>query len=277
MLKKFKTSVDEGGEMNSTDLYSLYQISNNAKNCGSSPPPPPHSDKPKGKSMFHNLKNKFTHKNKSGNPAVPAGTAGTVGPAGPSVFSKMKSGFNNMTRKKEKTPEQLEAAATKAAARAEKQSQKEAEKSAKAAARVAAAAAKAAAPKKTMKERFKTAATNTGAAISRGVANIRYAPVRAVNALKESTTRLTDSIATKMLASGQARAQATSSQVGGGDSSASHNRTRYISDIKNNRRRLYDREREIIQSIRNFENNNNNSNESRHHKTRKLRNILMRR
>ena len=72
-------------------------------------------------------------------------------------------------------------------------------------------------------------------------------------------------------------------QVGGGGSSgASHNRTRYISDIKHNRKRLYDREREIIQSIRNFENNNNNNNnnnrkESRHHKTRKLRNILMRR
>ena len=60
---------------------------------------------------------------------------------------------------------------------------------------------------------------------------------------------------------------------GGG---ASQHRTRYISDIKHNRRRLYDREREIIQSIRNFENNNNRK-ESRHDKTRKLRNILMRR
>ena len=63
---------------------------------------------------------------------------------------------------------------------------------------------------------------------------------------------------------------------GGGGSGASQHRTRYISDIKHNRRRLYDREREIIQSIRNFENNNNRK-ESRHHKTRKLRNILMRR
>ena len=65
---------------------------------------------------------------------------------------------------------------------------------------------------------------------------------------------------------------------GGGSGNASHHRTRYISDIKHNRRRLYDREREIIQSIRNFENNNNNNrHKSRHHKTRKLRNVLMRR
>ena len=78
------------------------------------------------------------------------------------------------------------------------------------------------------------------------------------------------------------KAQRAIAKYQGGGASASHRRTRYISDIKNNRRRLYDRERKIIQSIRNFENNNNNNNnnnrhKSRHHKTRKLRNILMRR
>ena len=47
MLKKYKDSEEEGGEMTTTDLYSLYQISNNAQNCGSSPPPPKSSDSSK--------------------------------------------------------------------------------------------------------------------------------------------------------------------------------------------------------------------------------------
>ena len=79
--------------------------------------------------------------------------------------------------------------------------------------------------------------------------------------------------AVSKIASGGSQGDINQKQVGGSSGGASHRRTRYISDIKNNRRRLYDREREIIQSIRNFEHNNRK--ESRHHKTRKLRNILM--
>jgi hypothetical protein len=61
-------------------------------------------------------------------------------------------------------------------------------------------------------------------------------------------------------------------QEGGGR--RRHNRTRYISDIKNNRRRLYEREKEIIQSIRNFEKGNI---KSHHNKTRKFGKMLRRR
>ena len=100
---------------------------------------------------------------------------------------------------------------------------------------------------------------------------------KAKTTLKTNATDLVAKVTDPIVNAYQRRkAQRTINQRGG----ASHNRTRYISDIKHNRKRLYDREREIIQSIRNFENNNNNNNnrkESRHHKTRKLRNILMRR
>ncbi len=54
---------------------------------------------------------------------------------------------------------------------------------------------------------------------------------------------------------------------------------RYIQDIKNNRRKLYRKEMEIINSVRNFNNNhnqskNNNNSNNKHNTTRKLRNIL---
>ena len=88
MLKKYKDSEEEGGEMTTTDLYSLYQISNNAQNCGSSSPPPPKSsDSSKGPSMFSKLKNAAsaatTRKNKPDDPKAAPGAPGA--PAWPRI------------------------------------------------------------------------------------------------------------------------------------------------------------------------------------------------
>ena len=141
MLKKYKDSVEEGGDMNTTDLYSLYQISNNAQNCGSSSPPPPKSsDKPKGPSMLSKLKNAAsaatTRKNKPGDPAgTPGATPGAKGatPDGTQkkgMLASAKEKYNNLTRKL--TPQEQEEAATKKAQAAEeKQKKKEDDAAAK--------------------------------------------------------------------------------------------------------------------------------------------------
>ena len=340
MLKKYKDSVDEGGDMNTTDLYSLYQISNNAQNCGSSSPPPPHqsSDKPKGPSMFSKLKNAAaaatTRKNKPGDPAsTPGATPGAKGatPDGTpkkGMLDSAKEKFNNLTRKLS-PEEQEEAANKKAQAAEEKQKKKDdaavakkqkqddaavakkqkqdaaAEAAAMLADKVKAGIATpseqfdhqknvtAAAMRKTasdLGDKLSATGTAVGQKFSAAGTAIKDTASKAGTAVKTGLSTAGTSISnagtaikdTALSAATKVLSRATGSQgQQGGSSGASHHRTRYISDIKHNRRRLYDREREIIQSIRNFENNNNNNNnnrhKSRHHKTRKLRNMLMRR
>jgi hypothetical protein len=324
MLKKFKTSVGQGGEMNSNDLYSLYQISNNAHNCGSSPPPPKSSDSSKGPSMFSKLKNAVaTRKNKPGDPAGAPG-ATPDGTPKKGMLANMKDKVNNFTRRK--TPEeQAEALKKKEEAATEKQKKQDEAAAAKEAKKQADAAAAAALAEKVRSGNaskvekleheknklvtgVKTSASNAAKAIGASVdatkakigASVDATTAKigaSVNATKakigasvdagkakvyDTYAKVADKVVTGIQDFKAQRAIAKYSQGKyrqGGGAGTSHHRTRYISDIKNNRRRLYDRERKIIQSIRNFENNNNNNNrhKSRHHKTRKLQNILMRR
>jgi hypothetical protein len=362
MLKKYKDSVDEGGDMNTTDLYSLYQISNNAQNCGSSSPPPPHqsSNNPKGPSMLSKLKNAAsaatTRKNKPGNPAGTPGATPGATPGGPpkkGFVDKAKEKLNNLTRKltpeeqADKKKKQDEAAAEKqkkkeddAVAKKQKQDDaavaKKQKQDAEAVAKAelaekvkagietpserfqheknlttAALGQKVSSAKNTVKKGLSNAATAVGdkfsavgsaigakvdagkaavkdtvsagkQVVASGIYRARAAGTAAATAVKNSAskagTAVTDKaygIASKIVSGVRGNSQGDTLPQQGGSGGASHRRTRYISDIKNNRRRLYDREREIIQSIRNFENNNNNRHKSRHHKTRKLRNILM--
>ena len=294
MLKKYKDSVEEGGEINASDLYGLYQLKNNAQNCGSSPPPPHQSsNKPKGPSMFSKLKNAVTRKK---NPGDPAGTPGATPGAAPDgtpkkgMIASMKEKVNNLTRKK--TPEEQAEALKKKedaaiakkkkqddAVAAKKQKQEDEEKA------KAALAEKVNNGTATKFEKFQHNAILNKAAIVTGAKNaataVKTSLSNAGTAVKTGAIN-TFAKATDPLVKAYERRKAEQAikkyTQGGGSGNASHHRTRYISDIKHNRRRLYDREREIIQSIRNFENNNNNNrHKSRHHKTRKLRNVLMRR
>jgi hypothetical protein len=331
MLKKYKDSVDEGGDMNTTDLYSLYQISNNAQNCGSSsPPPPPHqsSNNPKGPSMLSKLKNAAaaatTRKNKPGDPAgTPGATPGATPEGTPKkgMLDSAKEKFNNLTRKL--TPEEQEEAAKKKAAAAEakkqkqddaaaeKQKKKDADAVAKKQKQDAAAEAAAILADKvksgnaTASEQFDHQKNVTAAAMRKKASDLGDKISATGTAVKTGLSKAGTVVQTGLstagtsVKTGLSKAGTSISNAGtaikdtalgaatnvlrrvgnnqaGGSGGASHHRTRYISDIKHNRRRLYDREREIIQSIRNFENNNNRK-ESRHHKTRKLRNMLMRR
>ena len=308
MLKKYKDSEEEGGEMTTTDLYSLYQISNNAQNCGSSPPPPKSSDSSKGPSMFSKLKNAAsaatTRKNKPGDPAGTPGAPGTTPDGTPKkgMLANMKDKVNNFTRRK--TPqEQAEALKKKEEAATEKQKKQDEAAAAKEAKKQADAAAAAALAEKVRSGNaskvekleheknklvtgVKTSASNVATKASNQLnaakTAVKTSASNAATAVKENAFNAYAKAADKVVTGIQDfKAKRTIAKYQGGGASASHHRTRYISDIKNNRRRLYDRERKIIQSIRNFENNNNNNNnnrhKSRHHKTRKLRNLLMRR
>jgi hypothetical protein len=261
MLKKYKTSVGEGGVMTSNDLYDLTQVSKGVEDCGSSPPPPHHSDKPKG----------------------------------PSMFSKMKDGTKNITHKlkeklRKKTPEEIAAAkeaddkkkADKAAAALQKKADKETASAAKKAKQeqdVADRESRKQAGTLTAKDKLIIAGQGIKQNVSNAATNVKNSISNAAMGVGSAVMKTIETAKAQQVIN-------KLSQRGGGGSGgdASHHRTRYISDIKNNRRRLYEREREMIQSIRNFENNNNinnnnnnNRNKSKHHKTKKLRNILMRR
>jgi hypothetical protein len=369
MLKKYKDSVDEGGHMTSTDLYSLYQINNNAQNCGSSSPPPPSSsqgsNKPKGPSMFSKLKNAVgTSKNNTNDPSASTPRVAKVKLTADERLKKhaedmknkkdadeekeklkaakktmrderIAAGQGSLTDKVIKNTEELGAKgkATLVALkksnieRAEKETAAKAAKKAENDARIAkgdltsveklknAAAARKGQLADVAKDVLtKTGDTITGVATAVGqkfekatnkvvdkfaaaiapkinpvaqeLRDLSVPPAAAAADGSATPPSLPPPAAAKVAATvnyGDSNDPLRGSMrvMEGGSSSASHRRTRYISDIKNNRRRLYDREREIIQSIRNFENNNNNNNnnrhKSRHHKTRKLRNMLMRR
>jgi hypothetical protein len=265
MLDKQKSSIDAGNDITSRELTNLFGINYNAQNCGAPTTSTGGTGGTSGtggssSSGSSRLKNLFSSKPKT--PGEPTGAA-PPGATTPHAAKVKLTAAEVLAKHEEDTKNHLAAVEEKAKLKAvEIQTRAERTAAGTLTAKdralnlkdeAALAASKAAAAASAKAASFKKSVAQTGLNV---LASLRGGP-RAVPA---STGMEMPSVA------------AGGGQEGGGR--RRHNRTRYISDIKNNRRRLYEREKEIIQSIRNFEKGNI---KSHHNKTRKFGKMLRRR
>ena len=271
MLDKQKSSVDAGNDITSRELTNLFGINYNAQNCGAPTTSTGGTSGTGGtggtsgssSSGPSRLKKLFSSKPKTPGAGPPG--AAPPGATTPNAAKVKLTSAEVLAKHEEDTKKHIaaveEEAALKAAeikTRAERTAagtHTASDKALNMKDAAALAASKAAEAVSANASRLKQAFAQTGKNV---LASLRGGP-RAVPAASDTASEM-------------ASVAAGGGQEGGGR--RRHNRTRYISDIKNNRRRLYEREKEIIQSIRNFEKGNI---KSHHNKTRKFGKMLRRR